>query len=256
MEVLAPDLMGKVIGFRNWKAYFEEDGSYNLRGEYYSRGLWQPGVNRAVCLYSDPLIRTLRACDSPGNECRCGLYAMHDLQNTMGRLDLTEMEMFKEPRTYISVSGIIQAWGKMELYQDGFRAEYATPIALITPNWTRLKMYNEEYMGFLRDISERYQMEVVSFEEAEAWASARGGKVPVSMRPQEQVYDRLNNRRPRTTTTGLADVTYPTKLLGQGDVTIYKTDEGAAQLTQLFDELHKGSNQKSLKRRLGKWLGF
>jgi hypothetical protein len=74
---------------------------------------WEPAVNRARCFAG----RCDDAHEAPAPHCKCGLHALHDPDD--GRLRLGH-----------PVVGAIAAWGEIEVYATGFRAGYASVIAL------------------------------------------------------------------------------------------------------------------------------
>jgi hypothetical protein len=94
----------ELVGFRCWRVPF---GAPSLRAAS-SNHAWRPGVNEAACTQSDHAV--------PDPQCQCGLYAFHQP---------TPLNAF--PR---ELAGAIAASGDIEVYEDGFRAQYARIIAL------------------------------------------------------------------------------------------------------------------------------
>jgi hypothetical protein len=74
---------------------------------------WEPSVNRARCFAA----RCHNAHEAPGHRCKCGLHALRDPDDE--RLKLGHPAV-----------GAVAAWGEIEVYAAGFRAEYASVIAL------------------------------------------------------------------------------------------------------------------------------
>lgn len=124
-----PHLAGKVIGYRAWTldGYRLKSGNAVQHGGY-----WEIGPNRAVCRIQqrarylgargDSLPGlTLPAHDAPHRECECGLYAWFKVNRKSGKLNAGGG---------LTVYGAVTAWGRMEVHADGFRAEYAEPVAL------------------------------------------------------------------------------------------------------------------------------
>jgi hypothetical protein len=94
----------ELIGFRCWRMPF---GVPSLQSTT-SNHAWRRGVNEATCDESDHA--------APNHRCRCGLYAFHQ-----------PTPLGAAPR---ELAGAIAAFGDLEVYEDGFRAQYARVIAL------------------------------------------------------------------------------------------------------------------------------
>jgi hypothetical protein len=106
----APDFTSAVAGYRAWQL--------GAGGVLFPLALpaappWEPAVNRACCFAH----RGHDGHAAPATNCTCGLHALHDPHD--GRLKLGHPAV-----------GAIAAWGEIELYAAGFRAEYASVIAL------------------------------------------------------------------------------------------------------------------------------
>jgi hypothetical protein len=59
--------------------------------------------------------------DAPHPGCECGMYAWFEIGGTRGKLN---------SGGGLRVWGAVTAWGRIEVHADGFRAEYAEPVAL------------------------------------------------------------------------------------------------------------------------------
>lgn len=164
-------IRGEVIGFRAWKL----DG-YRLKPLV--RGIpmsWSLEVTRAQCFL--PEVRSSRhglligplqdhpipppPLDSrhraPEPSCECGLHALYAPANM-------------SPGG--AVGGAILAWGRIETYQDGFRAEFARPVVLCQKDERA------------QALAEEMQIPCVPFNELEATALRFGQPVPKEMRPE------------------------------------------------------------------------
>jgi hypothetical protein len=97
-----------LLGFRVWT--INRDAL--LRPIAVNCGAWMPGENRARCMVSDH--------EAPHPHCGCGFNALHRI-----------------PQGYAGdfghAVGAIAAWGDVDLFRTGFRAEFATVIALGRP---------------------------------------------------------------------------------------------------------------------------
>lgn len=112
-------LAGRLHGIRSWNLHRDRTGSLRLTGYAYSTAWLREGKTTwARC-------RTARARSgtherSPDPACDCGLYALHPWQ---------EARRWGSPGA-LTVQGIVEAWGKVHVYEEGFRAQYARPRAL------------------------------------------------------------------------------------------------------------------------------
>jgi hypothetical protein len=106
----APDFASAVVGYRAWQL---GPGGVLFPLALPAAPPWEPAVNRARCFAG----RRHDAQEAPAPHCVCGFHALHDPDD--GRLRLGQ-----------PVVGAIAAWGEVEVYAMGFRAEYASVIAL------------------------------------------------------------------------------------------------------------------------------
>lgn len=139
------------IGFRRWRV--EGETLVALGGER-----WPAGDVRAVC-------RTGSAHPAPEDGCGCGLYAWHEVPDDV------------EPNNY--VLGAVVGWGRLLVHEDGFRAEYARPIALA--------LRTPEQRGSRAPIAARYGLPVLDPAQLAAFAGEFGAAVPFAERPLDLV---------------------------------------------------------------------
>ena len=142
----APLIAGKIHGVRGW----------TLRGDELCAAVhdaeWAAGgqATRASCA-------TARRHRSPVKGCGCGLYGTHPWAGgTQGE-----------------ILGVIEAWGRVELHADGFRAEYARPVALFAVA-DETTVAQARVLG---RVTERYACELIELEarlEIEAECARRG----------------------------------------------------------------------------------
>lgn len=106
----APDFASPVAGYRAWQL---GPGGVLFPLSLPAAPPWDPEVNRARCFAG----RCRDPHAAPAPHCTCGFHALHDPDD--GRLRLGHPAV-----------GAIAAWGEIEVYAAGFRAEYASVIAL------------------------------------------------------------------------------------------------------------------------------
>lgn len=140
----APLLTHALPGYRTWML----DGTGALAPYTGQTGPWSAGVNTARCA------RGLRHT-APDSDCTCGIYAFHDLHR----------QMRHEPFV-----GAIAAWGDMDVYRDGFRAQHAIVLALAgarTPALTKA--------------AQRYGVPIVPRRALQPLAALMTGTLPASL---------------------------------------------------------------------------
>jgi hypothetical protein len=79
---------------------------------------------------------TAAHCDSgcsapPSTACSCGIYAFHPWSRAFDPSAVSGREVGEGVWT---IWGEVEAWGAMEVYEDGFRAQYARPASLFIPS--------------------------------------------------------------------------------------------------------------------------
>jgi hypothetical protein len=126
----SPLFPGRVQGFRTWRLSLDRLSTPSLIGQGDTR--WERDGRPTVASCLPP--REFEPNHAPGERspagrCSCGLYASHpwsrDPNSDFMRVD----GMGLEPE---DVFGVIEAWGRIEVHDDGFRAEFARPIALFS----------------------------------------------------------------------------------------------------------------------------
>ncbi|CAN5443736.1 hypothetical protein BH24ACT7_BH24ACT7_02540 [soil metagenome] len=107
----APDLIGAVIGFRQFRVVGAELWSTPPGRR------WDGGVQTAQCL-----VGGVHDEPPPGKGCSCGFYARY-----------TPPPRGASAATPDLVAGAVALWGRIELHAHGMRAEHATVVALALP---------------------------------------------------------------------------------------------------------------------------
>ena len=175
----APDLIGHVIGYRQWRVAPNELGELDLRSGGVGDTRWEIGTNRAECklarlaergTYAPSLITAQsaeRPHQAPGHDCACGIYGMHALG---------------EPDDPTLPSGAIAAWGRIEVHPGGFRAEFARPLVIGLPT----QPAGEESVRAIQATAARYGVPCVEPAQLIRAASELGRPVPRNLRPQRR----------------------------------------------------------------------
>jgi hypothetical protein len=155
----APDFATAVAGYRAWQL---APGGVLFPLAIPGAPPWQPGLNRARCFAG----RWRDAHEAPATNCKCGLHALHSVED--GRLRLGHPAV-----------GAIAAWGEIEVYAAGFRAEYASVIAL-----ARRGSASTGSQALLREAARRYGVRLVSLTDLESEASEFALQLPDEVLPQ------------------------------------------------------------------------
>lgn len=141
---LAPDFASAVVGYRAWQL---GPGGVLFPLALPAAPPWDPADNRARCF-----ARSGERHGAPGPRCTCGFHALHDPHD--GRLELDHPAV-----------GAIAAWGEIEVYAAGFRAEHAAVTALV-----HQPPRSGEPLPRLRDAARRYGVRIVPLDQLEAEA--------------------------------------------------------------------------------------
>jgi hypothetical protein len=146
--VEAPDLIDPVVAFRKWRIV---DG--RLRS-LYEPVFWLDPMQRADCRAEH---RGHPPHEAPQSGCTCGIYASHEADYEFPTVD------------YRGVSGIVTAWGHIEVHADGIRAEWVQVEALsIYQRWTRRQI------DAVRSVAEDLGSDVIDLNDLEAAAGRYG----------------------------------------------------------------------------------
>ena len=157
----APDFASAVAGYRAWQL---GPGGVIFPLAIPAAPPWEPAVNRARCFAGG--CHDGRA--APATNCTCGLHALHDPGDA--RLKLGHPAV-----------GAIAAWGEIEVYAAGFRAEYASVIAL-----AHQPSRSTRPPARLREAARLYGVRLVSLADLEAEASEFALPLPDDVLPNLQ----------------------------------------------------------------------
>jgi len=151
---------GRLYGVRKWTPRQGEGGVIRLGG-CYEHQTWETAGQStwARCRAGEGHPAGERA---PAGGCTCGLYAMHpraiSRQPGWSGKSLT-MVTLNGP---LEVVGIVEAWGRVQVHREGFRAEHARPVALLLIGPDRAS----DYGRMLEDIAIAHRAKLLESEGA------------------------------------------------------------------------------------------
>jgi hypothetical protein len=122
-------LIGSVYGFRWWRV--GPGGS--LRSPWYGGHRWDRGFNDARCLERRRFVPAWRSAEehvAPDRECRCGFYGLWRPPRAERPTWVWELDVETSGSTHGLVFGVFEATGKILLATEGFRAQFAKPVAI------------------------------------------------------------------------------------------------------------------------------
>ncbi|MGA8217283.1 MAG: hypothetical protein WB771_01865 [Solirubrobacterales bacterium] len=168
---------GSILGLRSWSVRIARDGQLRLCASY-GDSLWESGGRwtEAKCLSG-----THRRRDPvPGQACSCGLYALHPhLEQAREHESAFWEEMdgsSPEPEELLElgeISGLVEACGRIEVHESGFRAERARPaVLLVGRSWSALRRRGVEQVARLHGAQ---VLEIGCAEELVEYCERRGG---------------------------------------------------------------------------------
>lgn len=132
--------------------------------------VWSPGVNEAVCKPPFFYVSRSSPCTiSPNPYCDCGLHAHHSL-------DLL-VESFPHPFTHMRVYGVVRGWGAVRVHPNGWRAQFAEPLALIIRDGTS---------EHVRDLATLYSLPTLPFNAFPEVLTEFGRPVPEELWPEAE----------------------------------------------------------------------
>ena len=149
---------GRLVGVRTWDLGIDPSGAVRLGGTDGKR--WRTGgeTTWAECLVgSRGSSRHPAGAGTPAGNCTCGLYALHPL----AALDSS----FWRPNWIegsLQVAGVVEAWGRVHVHTEGFRAQYARPLAFAVIGRPR----DSDYGRIIEDLAISHRAEVLRFQTA------------------------------------------------------------------------------------------
>jgi hypothetical protein len=155
---VAPDFASAVAGYRAWQL---GPGGILFPLALPAAPPWEPGINHAHCFAAQRHHRH----EAPAPDCMCGLHALHRPNDP--RLELGHPAV-----------GAIAAWGEIEVYAGGFRAEHGCVIALAHQG-----SRSTAPLARLHEAASRYVVRLVPSAELEAEASEFALALPDEILP-------------------------------------------------------------------------
>jgi hypothetical protein len=161
----APDLAAAVVAFRSWRLAGERLMSPFIPCRWSGRVMHATcfdanrGLTRGVGWLHEPH-------ESPHEDCQCGIYAYHS----------------PGPRSWFGEAywceGVVSAWGRLVVHNDGFRAQDARVEALAVPDELRRVGAEQVHRA-----AAALGVPVVPHDDLESFAAALGGGVPAALLP-------------------------------------------------------------------------
>jgi hypothetical protein len=155
-DVLAPDLVQPVIGYRLWRL-----GDEGLHSPYVDEE-WRRGVHTAVCRAE----RRDHAEPAPAHDCSCGIHAWYEPCPTLSWTATRHL-----------VAGAVALWGDIELHPFGMRAGRGMIVALALPPWSGTKPRR------ILEVAADLDVDAVPMRHLEPAALAHGAPIPPGMAP-------------------------------------------------------------------------
>ena len=171
MSEAPPLVPGRIHGVRIWAVKFGR-GSIALCG--LNGSAWEIGgqPTRAECSGVRPVwVCQEQRGHAPAPRCSCGLYAMHPWPEPTAEVARSLLDGYS---LAIPVMGVVEAWGRIEVHEDGFRAEFARPHALILFPESFPPIYAE----ILTVLARTYRVEVLRLTEADSVVSYCAERAP------------------------------------------------------------------------------
>lgn len=138
--------IGSLVGWRQWLMTEKEEGLTLVSLHRYSE--WKPnepleatcwtGFTKRSTVWTNEtdengrrISRPKATCDiSPGRSCTCGIYAWKDNKEYDQLLPSLSMSaLFGGVVKGLIVTGVVEGWGKFAEHKNGWRTQYAKPVA-------------------------------------------------------------------------------------------------------------------------------
>jgi hypothetical protein len=138
---------GRLEGVRQWSLASDQSGAIRLTGLNGVAWSRDGKTTAARCECRDVQHRG----PAPAGACCCGLYALHPWA--------ADSDGFRLQNLFsgLSVVGVVEAWGTVQVHGEGFRAQYARPTAFALLGLSRAS----EYGDLLARLAAAHRAEVI-----------------------------------------------------------------------------------------------
>ena len=172
----APLFTQALLGIRTWKVEARLPSSLSRLCAETAEASWEPGGAWTEASCAPPWDGPGRH-DAPEKHCTCGLYALHPeaVEVRSQWAVQVDTDAIDDPHfvELMGVIGVVEAAGRIEVHDIGFRAERARPLALIVG-----REWPQEPRRAVAELAEIYGarvLEVGSVAELLEWCRERGG---------------------------------------------------------------------------------
>lgn len=166
---------GRLYGIRKWSARRGENGTLRLGG-HYEYQTWRAGGEStwAQCYQTSghPV-----GDSAPAGRCTCGLYAWHPWAIGRSKSWSVKGQLMAVVGGPLAVVGIIEAWGRVHVHREGFRAQFARPVTLLLVGAPR----DSDYGRLVEDLAIAHRAGLLEAEGAgpvEDYCRANGIGIP------------------------------------------------------------------------------
>ncbi len=156
---------GKLHGVRTWALSPDRSGTIRLGG-YAGRHWRQAGETTwAECERWGGQTPRLHTAPAPHGRCFCGLYALHPwaIDRIPFWRSLSPWQLSPWQSQYwvggLGIVGIVEAWGRVHVHAEGFRAQYARPVVLALIGMPR----RSEYGKIAAELAVSHRAELLEF---------------------------------------------------------------------------------------------
>jgi hypothetical protein len=118
-------LAGKIQGVRAWNLLAAGASGARFLRSLMAPSYWPP--SRPLTAHCPE--HAAPDHQPPHKDCDCGIYAWHPSRASEA-VGILEAALFQDEEAPDAVAGVIEAWGRIEVHSDGFRAQHARPVAL------------------------------------------------------------------------------------------------------------------------------
>ena len=153
----------KITGYRVWRAM-----PVGLQPINFRIRVWSVGPQKSVCGALENTMVSRSFCKEPPEEgCHCGFNAYHTLESAMDKQIIGA-----------KVIGALAGWGGVTIHPDGWRSEWAEPIALMIYEGEHSSIGKTDINIMLAQLAKDYRIPLVESEFLPVVMSEYGEPVP------------------------------------------------------------------------------